>query len=228
MACKYVKDFEFSEPAGFSGSSGKVMVKGYARGGKTASCGGSRYKEGGEVNKTDIKQDKAVIKTAVHKHEKSMHKGEPLTKLKKGGSVVEKATGERYPSRKAMMKHEREETPTMQREEVMERETVRRADRGPSGGPGMRPDRGVLGIIANKNPGERRGVPVAPNTPMISPMKKGGAVPKSGQHKIGKVMGEFKKGDLHSGSKTGPEVTNRKQAMAIALSEARNAGRKRK
>lgn len=35
------------------------------------------------------------------------------------------------------------------------------------------------------------------------------------------VMSEFKSGDLHSGSKTGPVVTNRKQAIAIALSEQR-------
>lgn len=39
--------------------------------------------------------------------------------------------------------------------------------------------------------------------------------------KIHKVMHEFKHGDLHSGSKEGPKVTNRKQAVAIALSEAR-------
>lgn len=39
-------------------------------------------------------------------------------------------------------------------------------------------------------------------------------------------MHEFKEGKLHSGSKKGPEVTNRKQAIAIALSEARKAGEK--
>lgn len=38
--------------------------------------------------------------------------------------------------------------------------------------------------------------------------------------KIEKVMHEFKTGKLHSGSKKGPLVTNRKQAIAIALSEA--------
>lgn len=38
--------------------------------------------------------------------------------------------------------------------------------------------------------------------------------------KVGKVMHEFKTGTLHAGSKKGPEVTNRKQAVAIALSEA--------
>lgn len=40
-------------------------------------------------------------------------------------------------------------------------------------------------------------------------------------NKVEKVMKEFKHGKLHSGSKKGPEVTNRKQAIAIALSEAR-------
>jgi Family of unknown function (DUF6496) len=44
--------------------------------------------------------------------------------------------------------------------------------------------------------------------------------------KVEKVMKEFKSGKLHSGSKKGPEVTNRKQAIAIALSEARKAGEK--
>lgn len=39
--------------------------------------------------------------------------------------------------------------------------------------------------------------------------------------KIKKVMEEFKEGKLHSGSKKGPEVRSRKQAIAIALSEAR-------
>lgn len=53
---------------------------------------------------------------------------------------------------------------------------------------------------------------------------KGGAV--KGAAKVSKVMGEFKSGALHSGSKKGPEVTNPKQAVAIALSEARKAGAK--
>ncbi len=39
--------------------------------------------------------------------------------------------------------------------------------------------------------------------------------------KVSKVMKEFGKGDLHSGSKKGPVVTNPKQAVAIALSEAK-------
>jgi len=35
------------------------------------------------------------------------------------------------------------------------------------------------------------------------------------------VLHEFKHGQLHSGSSRGPVVTNRKQAIAIALSEQR-------
>ena len=41
---------------------------------------------------------------------------------------------------------------------------------------------------------------------------------KSG--KVGKVMDEFKHRQLHSGSKMGPIVQSRKQAVAIAMSEA--------
>jgi hypothetical protein len=47
-----------------------------------------------------------------------------------------------------------------------------------------------------------------------------------GEKKVAKVMREFKHGKLHSGSKKGPEVTNRKQAVAIAMSESRKGKRK--
>jgi hypothetical protein len=43
------------------------------------------------------------------------------------------------------------------------------------------------------------------------------------QAKVGKVMGEYKAGKLHSGSKKGPVVKSRDQAVAIALSEAGKA-----
>jgi hypothetical protein len=39
--------------------------------------------------------------------------------------------------------------------------------------------------------------------------------------KVAKVMKEFKSGTLNSGSSTGPVVTNRKQAVAIAMSQAK-------
>lgn len=51
---------------------------------------------------------------------------------------------------------------------------------------------------------------------------------KSKGGKVKKVMDEYKAGSLHSGSKKGPKVTNRKQAIAIALSEERKAKKKGK
>ena len=41
------------------------------------------------------------------------------------------------------------------------------------------------------------------------------------QKKIHKVMSEFKDHTLHSGSKKGPVVKSRQQAIAIAMSEAK-------
>jgi methanogenic corrinoid protein MtbC1 len=48
------------------------------------------------------------------------------------------------------------------------------------------------------------------------------------EEKFEKVMREFKKGDLHSGSKKGPQVKNPKQAVAIAFSEKKRVTKKRK
>jgi hypothetical protein len=48
-----------------------------------------------------------------------------------------------------------------------------------------------------------------------------------GAKKVAKVMREFKSKTLHSGKK-GPVVKSKKQAVAIALSEAGMAKKKRK
>ena len=40
---------------------------------------------------------------------------------------------------------------------------------------------------------------------------------------IKETMHEFKHGTLHSGSKTGPKVTSRKQAIAIAMNSSRKS-----
>lgn len=196
---KYVKDFDFS-------SAGKTV--GY--------CGGGMAKKGyAEGGKADIAQDKAMIKSAVHKHEKAMHKGEPLTKLARGGKA---------PEVRSMAKREMMATPTMEKKEVVQRESVK----APASPLGMLRDRSRLGIEDNKNPGMgRRRMPVAPREPMI-PLKAGGAFSKAAAAKIPKVMSEYKAGELHSGSKSGPVVKNPKQAVAIALSEARSVGKKKK
>lgn len=61
--------------------------------------------------------------------------------------------------------------------------------------------------------------PVAAQMPPTSPMGFDG-------DKMEKTMHEFKHGELHSGSKTGPEVTSRKQAIAIGINQAKKAGEK--
>lgn len=49
---------------------------------------------------------------------------------------------------------------------------------------------------------------------------------KKEKNKVTKVMKEFSEDKLHSGSKKGPIVKKKDQAVAIALSEARKAGAK--
>lgn len=43
-----------------------------------------KYAKGG---KSDLKQDKATAAAAVHKHERGLHPGKPMTKLAKGGKT---------------------------------------------------------------------------------------------------------------------------------------------
>ena len=50
---------------------------------------------------------------------------------------------------------------------------------------------------------------------------------KNGQKKISKVMKEFKKGELNIG-KSAKKVKSKKQAIAIALSEAKMSKKKKK
>ena len=62
---------------------------------------------------------------------------------------------------------------------------------------------------------QKRGTGIAKLQHQSTPFKKGG--------KVEKVMHEWKTGKLHSGSKKGPVVKSRKQAIAIALSEAKKS-----
>ena len=39
------------------------------------------------MDKADLKQDKKMVASAVHKHEKKMHPGKPMTKLRAGGKT---------------------------------------------------------------------------------------------------------------------------------------------
>jgi hypothetical protein len=221
---KYVSEFTFPSDKGYSGSAGKTMVKGYARGGAA-----------------DIKQDKAMVKAAVQKHERAKHSGEPMTKLAKGGMAECN-----------MAKGGLKDTMSNEREEMARVEAKRR-----NAGEEMSRVRSEMRRDMSEMKGMRKQYPVDRREPMIAMAKGGMKMPKSdmlyskkevnaknlladgkapalphargsvnmakgGAAKVGKVMDEFKAGELHSG-KDGSVVKNRKQAVAIGLSEARKA-----
>ncbi len=60
------------------------------------------------------------------------------------------------------------------------------------------------------------------------PKLKKTAPKKTKKKVVKKEMEKFKEGKLHSGSKTGPIVSNPKQAIAIALSESGQSNKKKK
>jgi hypothetical protein len=54
---------------------------------------GQFFKKGGSVKHEDVKMDKSMMQKAVNKHEGRLHKGEPMTKLAKGGTFRASANG---------------------------------------------------------------------------------------------------------------------------------------
>ena len=48
------------------------------------------FKEGGDMKHEDVKMDKKMMQKAVNKHEGRLHKGQPMTKLAKGGVAPSK------------------------------------------------------------------------------------------------------------------------------------------
>ena len=186
---KYVKEFEFPSAGGFSASSGKTMVKGYARGGAAKAKDAIRNE----------REEMSRIKRETRSERKDA--GEEMSRVRKEMRVDE-------------AKVARKGYPPARREPLI-----------PMMSGGMIKNRGKLGVEGNKNPGETK-MHTAPDLPgPKTMMKRGGMTPKQ-EAKVGKVMGEYKAGELHSGSKEGPKVRNRKQAVAIALSEARDMKKK--
>ena len=66
----------FAKKAGVPMSVGKEFV--------TADKG-KKFSKGGEMKHEDVKMDKKMMQKAVNKHEGRLHKGQPMTKLAKGG-----------------------------------------------------------------------------------------------------------------------------------------------
>lgn len=80
-------------------------------------------------------------------------------------------------------------------------------------------------------------MPSSPSMPMMTPKEHetcmGRDVQRTspatlGPDKIGKVMREYQRGELRSGSASGPRVKSRKQAIAIAMSEAGQTRKKKR
>jgi hypothetical protein len=94
------KDFSNADK-GRKFSKGGDMKKGYADGGMTmvkkggkmvpdfAADGVGKMAKGGMAHK-DVKMDKGLMQKAVNKHEGRLHKGQPMTKLAKGGMAASK------------------------------------------------------------------------------------------------------------------------------------------
>lgn len=213
MKFRYVKEFEFPSSSGFHGSNkmpskarvsergmpGKVMRK--AMGGPVAEITPS---DG--MNPADL----AALVRAVQGSANEIAPGQMISEgrrediggflpedlpfdPKRGVSLGDRVTAQN-PDRIAARRAAQELRGMMQ-EDMARRSAVRPRQAMPKVqvAPGVRLPRDPSGGIAT--------------------FSKGG--------KVAKVMREYKKGELHSGSKKGPKVTNPKQAMAIALSEAR-------
>ena len=193
---KYVSDFQFPSECGFTGSTGKTMVKGYARGGKTDMAQDKAMAK--TMMKADMAQDKAMVKTAVQKHEKSLHKGEPLTKMAMGG-YAEGGAKKAMANERAEMSRIKQETRSERKDAGEEMSRVRKemrydeakmktdrpmrkqypTDRGEpmikamTGG--MIKNRDTLGVMGNKNPGETA-KHTAPDLPKAKTMMKTGGM----------------------------------------------------
>ena len=49
-----------------------------------------KFSKGGDMKHEDVKMDKKMMQKAVNKHEGRLHKGQPMTKLAKGGMAPSK------------------------------------------------------------------------------------------------------------------------------------------
>tara|TARA_R110002126_G_scaffold57859_5_gene153134 strand:- start:2063 stop:2527 length:465 start_codon:yes stop_codon:yes gene_type:complete len=115
--------------------------------------------------------------------------------------------GGKYPSRKAMVKRESMETPRMMRDEMVKRQTVK----APAAPMGMLRNRGALGVMGNKNPGEtmRNTAPALPNE--MTMMKKGG-------HAKMNMGGKMMKDDGYSKMNMGGQMTKKSRGGVPAHS----------
>lgn len=221
---KYVSEFSFPSDKGYSGSAGQQMVKGYARGG---SCGPMKKASGGAVDDPRrpmmdrtipelidaINSERAMEMAERMSAERAMQLMRPSRRMSQGlrspraemareRAIMGQDTG--YAKGGMAM---RKQYPTNNGKPMIS---------GPKAAPAPKADMLYSKKEVNAKNLLRDGkAPALPHAKGSVNMAKGGAA------KVGKVMREFKAGELHSGSKSGPVVKSRKQAIAIGLSEAR-------
>ena len=88
------KDFSAADKAKKFGSGPRTRVDRQAfNKSKTDHGNAALFKEGGAMKHEDVKMDKSMMQKAVNKHEGRLHKGEPMTKLAKGGTFRASANG---------------------------------------------------------------------------------------------------------------------------------------
>ena len=238
---KYVSEFSFPSDKGYSGSSGKQMVKGYARGG---SCGPMKKADGGAVDdprRPMMDRTVAEYIDAINR-ERAMEMADRMT--------ADRAMQLMRPSRRisqglrsprAEMARERaimgEDAGYKKGGMAMRKQYPANNGKPLISGPQAAPAPKADMLFSKKEVNATNLLRDGKGAPMPHPkgsvnmkhggmahdgMAKGGMTGKQ-QAKVGKVMREFKAGDLHSGSKSGPVVKSRKQAIAIGMAEARKA-----
>lgn len=197
MAVRYVKDFEFPSAAGYSKSSpSKVTGQMLAKGGKV------EKEPKGMMVIIGVGKPKGPMRKAEGSNasdfDSAGYAGKGALEGAKYGAVSDRV--------RRMMKED---------DNSYDDSYISSNSRTSSAGPNPRvADQIVDSMESAVNAVGRR--LKGRHKPFTSvAYKKGG--------KVEKVMHEFGEGKLHSGSKKGPKVTNPKQAIAIALSEAGKA-----
>lgn len=242
---KYVSEFIFPSDKGYSGSAGQQMVKGYARGG---SCGPMKKASGGAVDNPrrplmertlpeyidEINREETMLRQplmdrtmreyidAINREramEMAAGRAMALPRLSRPISQGLRSPRAEIARERAIMGEDagyakggmamRKQYPTNNGKPMIS---------GPKAAPAPKAD-----MLYSKKENSAKNLLADGKAPNLPSAKGGVNMAKGGSAKVGKVMREFKAGELHSGSKSGPVVKSRKQAIAIGLSEARKA-----
>lgn len=240
---KYVSEFTFPSDKGYSGSAGQQMVKGYARGG---SCGPMKKASGGAVDNPrrplmertlpeyidEINREETMLRQplmdrtmreyidAINREramEMAAGRAMALPRLSRPISQGLRSPRAEIARERAIMGEDagyakggmamRKQYPTNNGKPMIS---------GPKAAPAPKAD-----MLYSKKENSAKNLLADGKAPNLPSAKGGVNMAKGGSAKVGKVMREFKAGELHSGSKSGPVVKSRKQAIAIGLSEAR-------